>query len=322
MGNTDKQVKFTLLENAFDFILSALAHISDDSSERDLKYAILHLSAGVELVLKERLKKEHWSLVFENVEKANRQSYESGEFQSVNVITCIDRLNGICGLSFRPEHKEALTHLRKKRNKLEHFSTVDSVDAMKSATGKVLSIILDFIVRNLSPKKFDVSEQKMFDEIKSQVMKLEDFAKHRMETLKGELEEKGKACHVLECPSCLEEALVLGDGNPQCLFCYYEDTPDKVAHEYLETIQGESRYLAVKEGGPYSLYYCFSCGDEALVHLVNDGVEGKTEWVCFGCGESWANDDIDFCGRCGVPYPDKHGSAMCGGCYDSLVGGD
>jgi len=211
-----------------------------------------------------------------------------------------------------------LTHLRKKRNKLEHFSTVDSVDAMKSATGKVLSIVLDFIVRNLSPKKFDVTERKMFDEIKSRVMKLEDFAKHRMETLKCELKEKSKTCYILACPSCLEEALVLGDGNPQCLFCYYEDTPNKVAHEYLETIQGESRYLSIKDGEDYSLYECISCNTEALVHLNNEGVgKESVNWVCFNCGESWA--ELDFCTRCGGVFVNDDESSTCMSCLHAII---
>ncbi|NTU49687.1 MAG: hypothetical protein HGA87_02115 [Desulfobulbaceae bacterium] len=315
MAPAERESEIALLENAFDFILSALECVS---SGRDLKYAVLHLSAGLELILKERLKREHWSLVFEKIEKANRQSYESGEFVSVNIDTCIERLNGICQITFTAKQKEALTHLRKMRNKLEHFSTVVSADAMKSSTVTVLSIILDFISVNLVAEKFSGSEAGMFSEIKSKLLELEGFVEHRMETLKPVLESDGRRLFILSCPACYQKALVLGDGNPKCRFCYYEDAPEKVADEYLETIQGESHYIAVKEGGEYPLYDCVSCGSEALIRLA-DEAEGAVGWVCFACGEHWGVSDIDFCTRCGRPYENDDESSICGECFDGLV---
>ncbi len=317
MSSDRKEVKFSLLENAFDFILSALECIA---SEKDLKYAILHLSAGLELVLKERLKLEHWSLVFEKIEKANWQSYELGEFVSVNIDTCIERLSGICQITFTPKEKEALTHLRKMRNKLEHFSIVDSVVAIRSATVKVLSIVLDFVSLHLPDEKFSQAETEMFTLIKAKLVELEEFVSHRMETLKPILEADSKNLFIVACPACYQEALVLGDGNPRCRFCYYENTPNKVADEYLETIQGESHYLAVKDGGEYPLYFCPSCEGEALVHLDNENInDDVVGWVCFDCGEHWGPSGIDFCGRCGRPYEEKDESAICNECYDNLA---
>ena len=58
-------LEYTLLENGLDFISSALKHLKNQPTKRELKYAVLHLSAGIELILKERLKREHWSLVFD-----------------------------------------------------------------------------------------------------------------------------------------------------------------------------------------------------------------------------------------------------------------
>jgi len=49
-----------------------------------IKYAVLHLFAGIELVLKERLRREHWSLIFEKTDKANKLSLDKGDFVSVN----------------------------------------------------------------------------------------------------------------------------------------------------------------------------------------------------------------------------------------------
>ena len=57
------QMNITLIENALDFILSAVEWAKGDD-DRSLKYAILNLSDGVELILKERLRRAHWSLLF------------------------------------------------------------------------------------------------------------------------------------------------------------------------------------------------------------------------------------------------------------------
>lgn len=72
-------MKITLIENALDFILSALEHAQVDEA-RSLKYAVLHLSDGVDLVLKEKLRREHWSLLFADINKASESALTSREF--------------------------------------------------------------------------------------------------------------------------------------------------------------------------------------------------------------------------------------------------
>ncbi len=85
----------SLLENGLDFLISSLNHLTSasgrpgsktaitiDPSEleqkRRLKYALLHLCASIELIFKERLRQEHWSLVFKEISKANRTAYDAG----------------------------------------------------------------------------------------------------------------------------------------------------------------------------------------------------------------------------------------------------
>jgi hypothetical protein len=67
----EKRVEYALLENGLDFVLSALEHVGSKPDRRQLKYAVLHLYAGVALVLKERLRQEDWRLLFEKQEKAD-----------------------------------------------------------------------------------------------------------------------------------------------------------------------------------------------------------------------------------------------------------
>ena len=83
----ESEFKFSLLENGLDFLLSSLEHLTAASAipsskvnevvqaveqKRHLKCALLHLCSSIELIFKERLRQEHWSLVFKDVSKASR----------------------------------------------------------------------------------------------------------------------------------------------------------------------------------------------------------------------------------------------------------
>ena len=56
-------IRLDLFENGLDFIDNSLDQILNLTDHHKLKYSILHLSAGIELVLKEILQREHWSLL-------------------------------------------------------------------------------------------------------------------------------------------------------------------------------------------------------------------------------------------------------------------
>ncbi len=74
-----------LLENAIDYLREAVRRLEGDVDRRDLKYAILHLGAGLELLLKERLRQEDWRQLFRDPACAIEEEYRSGEFVSASV---------------------------------------------------------------------------------------------------------------------------------------------------------------------------------------------------------------------------------------------
>jgi hypothetical protein len=91
------KLEFDLIQNALDYLRSA-ADYSIKGDTRSLKYAVLHLDAAIELVLKARLAREHWSLIFENSDKASLQAMSSGDFVSVDIKSALNRLEGIAGV--------------------------------------------------------------------------------------------------------------------------------------------------------------------------------------------------------------------------------
>jgi hypothetical protein len=90
-GAKTARISFPPVQNGLDYPQSVIEHLQDSPGPRELKYAVLHLQAATEVLLKVRLIREHWSLVFKNPDKASRASFYSGEFQSINLEESLAR---------------------------------------------------------------------------------------------------------------------------------------------------------------------------------------------------------------------------------------
>ncbi|MFT0497836.1 hypothetical protein ACMSD6_04590 [Bacteroides thetaiotaomicron] len=106
-------IKMELLENGLDFIDNSLKPILDSKNQHDLKYSILHLSAGIELVLKEILKNEHWSFIFEDINKASLNKLNSGDFVSVAFETIITRVTNIAQVDIAESSLKQIRTIKK-----------------------------------------------------------------------------------------------------------------------------------------------------------------------------------------------------------------
>ena len=62
----------SLVENAIDFLQMSVQEL-----EKRPKYSVIHFAMSVELFLKARLLREHWSLVVSKIEKASLQTVSS-----------------------------------------------------------------------------------------------------------------------------------------------------------------------------------------------------------------------------------------------------
>ncbi|TDK61737.1 hypothetical protein E2K98_12675 [Bacillus salipaludis] len=309
----DKELlEFDLLENGLDFILSAINNLSNEG-KAELKYGILHLSAGVDLILKYRLSKEHWTLLFSKIDAASKEKLKSGDFTSVDSSGCIDRLKKICGIDFETEDLNQLKHLRERRNRLEHFGITESAAALKSTTLKVLNFILDFINDQIDYSKLNVSEKNQLDSIRQQLPELEEFVEERLELIEDEIESYKKLTAVTICLTCYQTALVIDEGT-KCLFCGAHGEGEKVAEEFVFKILGISQY-DTKDGEEYPVYECFECGAESMVHSNQE--YDSFDWLCFTCGTKWDEDEIEYCETCGGPYmTSKHDIGMCSNCIE------
>lgn len=149
-----RQLDFPPVRNGIDYLASVVEHLEEKAvavAPRDLKYAVLHLQAAAEVLLKARLLREHWNLVFKDPGKATRKSFESGDFESCGTDATVDRLRDIAGIVIERKDAEALKDLARDRNALQHYGLTHNAHAVEARAGRVLDFLMRFLDMHLLP---------------------------------------------------------------------------------------------------------------------------------------------------------------------------
>ena len=137
-----KDIEFTLIQNALDSIergveLLAWKDVANEGSR--LKQAIQHIAHAIELLLKERLRRIHPSLIWEDVDK-----YPKLDARTVGVDKAIHRLESIGGISISLADAKIVKSLRDTRNAIEHFGWKTDRQEANVIIGQGLSFAIQF----------------------------------------------------------------------------------------------------------------------------------------------------------------------------------
>ncbi len=135
-------IQFDLLTNATDSIsyaIELLAWPDIRNDERRMKQAILSISQGVELLLKERLRRIHPAFMFEDVDK-----FPSLDARTVGAERALMRLKSISGYLVRDSDAQLMRDLRRTRNAIEHAEWHTTLAEAKAIVGAALSFAIDF----------------------------------------------------------------------------------------------------------------------------------------------------------------------------------
>lgn len=85
----NNDVEFSMIENGLDFIATMLNYTDNkEKNKYDVKYSVLHLSSGIELILKYKLMLLDWRDIFQDIKKADKDDLCSGDFISVYSKDC------------------------------------------------------------------------------------------------------------------------------------------------------------------------------------------------------------------------------------------
>lgn len=316
MATPTSTLRLTLLENGLDSLLHAVEHLRGDPKPRDVKQGLLNLADGVELLLKERLRRYDWQLLFEDVAQANEHDLASGDFYSATAETTIRRLRHKAGVRVSAGAHKRMRALRFERNRIRHFAADHSVTSVLARAARVLAFAVDFVARELEPVEGTAAGD--LAEIRQALSDYSAFVEARWEEIRPAL---ANAEAVIDCPRCLEHAAVLDDGV-SCFFCGFANEAEEGAAEYAASVLGLSYYETVKEGGDWAVSTCPNC---ARTTLVDEGISGdatpQRRWICFGCGSSWHEGSMESCGRCGGWFPSGNGMSVCDDCFEYVVSG-
>lgn len=118
MGNPTKPDDLfeSLVGNALDFLSRSIEDLRQSP-----KYSVIHFYAAVELFLKARLLKEHWSLVVTSRQDADWEKFIAGDFVSVSLKEAANRLEKVVRSGISKSTLEAFQSVGNHRNKLVHF---------------------------------------------------------------------------------------------------------------------------------------------------------------------------------------------------------
>lgn len=285
---------FTPGKMGLEFIAEALKELSQADSQRDLKYPILHLSTGIELILKDRLLREHWALVFEKPENASRVTYDSGNFTSVSFSSCVKRLVEICGLHITESEQSHLRQFRDKRNRIEHFGRVDSAEALKSSAARVLSFLVDFIDAEFDHERLPLDSKLAISDIQTKLSDFKEFVSKRLKAIENKLPTDRSS--LIECSGCAQKTAVINQGV-KCLFCGRKSSGEEAAQDY--DAEFVSHKLDSKECFEPTAR-CPSCEHISLLDRCIEATD-QARYLCFHCGRKFRTEDLDFCTRCCSP---------------------
>ncbi len=302
------QLDFPPVKNGLDYLASVVRHLDENESgvtPSDVKYAVLHLQAAVEVLFKTRLLAEHWSLVFTNPGDATRKALDEATLKSVTPEQAIIRLQNIVGVEISEKEVKALKKLTADRNKLQHFGFTDNARALEARAGEVLDFLIRFIDTELQPylEPADrVGTERELTDLREGLGNINSYVEQRMNRIAGELRQEGVESTTIECPACEKVTLVLDEAPPvppaadsayaTCRFCSSFFELGDLATRWLPSPWDD-------QGRPSRADICPWCDAEALGTDVRVRSELDPVYFCFSC--SCIVKEIASCDGCGKP---------------------
>lgn len=223
------KLKFSLLDNALDSLALGLEFaLSDRQDKSKLKLAVLLVAQSVELLLKERLRREHWSLIYRNVDKAG--SYDA---ITVSINEAKKRLATITNITLSKDHDDAVEEIRKTRNRIQHFEVNITFEQVVAQVNAAIQFLISFLHAELDIDIRDVIPVDVYQslvEIEELATELRELAVKRVEEVEKEYQPTKLAdlaasdFETILCPQCFEEFYTFMPSHSLsvCQFCGYE----------------------------------------------------------------------------------------------------
>jgi hypothetical protein len=310
---TQDEVFTSLVDNAFDFLQRSTRELG-----KHPKYSLIHFCAAVDLFMKARLMREHWSLILIKPESADWKKFCEGEPLSVGLEQADDRLRSIAQDGLSDEEHKCFSRLAKHRNKVIHFrhprqEDMETFRAQVAAEQLCAWFYLHRILITRWRPHFS-SIAKTIERMEKTMRKRREYLKAKFDALKPELDAHIQAGKRLDdCPSCGFKALVVEESLGELFDCCCE-VCDWVSYQLELECPDCKHSVVLRDEGRGS---CANCGKdfepEDVVEILLDPhdayralKEGNDELSTGNCS---------LCESMGtlIPFHDKY---LCANCLD------
>ncbi len=304
---TIEEVSLGLQKNAHEFIEKGLSYIIADETT-DYKYSILHIFSGTLIFFKDVLFKEHWSFIFQDIDKAAKDDLINDKIKSVDFTTLMSRINNLTDKKLEDKLVGDLEWMQKQRNKIEHFRYDLNYQEVKSRLASMLGNLIIYIKElhraDDSYDKTGFSEhdyEDLFQMLQGYSLKFQEYINKRNVRIQSDI--KNCDC-IIKCPSCNQKALEIkvAEGETLCHFCLEELTHDIFLGKYT-TIKYDVETHDIVENGQ-----CPSCHSWLLY-------EGE-EIIFLECLDTFEKGSLTGCLRCGITIS---GEGICDSCMDFVM---
>jgi hypothetical protein len=217
-----------IVNNGFDFFRKSLAEF-----DAEPKFSVIHFFAAVELFLKARLMAEHWSLVVSK--DPNWDNFERGDFKSVTLDECLDRLAKIAQSPVSTDDAHRFKKLAKHRNKIVHFhhelDGANATQARQAVAAELCSAWRSlFVLLTQSWAAVFKPHLEALRQLDQQMRKYREYLQAIYDGQREALQQKiTQGQQILPCPSCGFDAdhideIVPGLNEHSCSVCNYQTT--------------------------------------------------------------------------------------------------
>lgn len=256
-----------LTEHGLAFLVRSVTSMRG-SDDRGPLFAIVDLAVAIEVLLKARLVREHWSLICAQPDKTSVAQFEAGLAKTVSPEQSVIRLDGIAGLTLKTlGHDKRIEKIRQLRNRVVHFTvpTDDASIGVATVYGHALNFALWFLDNEFRGKaNGDIEElvEEVIEQLTSELRYIQELVSDRMGTIDETLD-GADVC--VDCPRCEQPALMLFEQS-QSVYCGYclwnPQDGSSAAQEYEEAVLGGSYNESAGPGGP--VWDCPRCSSPGL----------------------------------------------------------
>lgn len=314
MVEARQPVKFPPILNGLDYLESAAALLAEvePAPAKNLKYAVLHLAAGVETLLKARIALKDEKLVWTKSDQYDPVKHQRGDFKSVQWREAHKLVMERCQPTVCPAELHHVQALAGMRNRFAHIGVAEEAAiTVEVLTTPILDSMLAFAEDELLP--LAPAEQR--EEAAQTVARIWPLVGKIRPVVEARLQ-PARDLHgqnlvwVLSCPDCASPSipLTVDSRSLACVVCPLElGPPTEAAWYYTST----SAYETARDGGS-EVWNCGDCGQLAATYVTTALPERLL--ICLAC----TAEHHGACAHCeqavgGYTLPDSRMCAECAG---------